>query len=217
MCSSRTSGSSVQTSARRLPAVLHGLHHAWRRQRHRDRQRVSPRHTARPRRPLSWPQHLHGLRGGLPGQSPRQPHREGWSCRTADSRCPPRAFILELQRLPVRRQSFRRTGVPDDDNGATVRAFTTFKGKNYLIAKNAIDLAMNGRTTTNWTGCIIVAGDQTFDPNKPQSQAHQRRCNRHRERLHRAPAVQRRRIPGRGLQERERDRQSHLRRHVLEQ
>ena len=112
---------------------------------------------------------------------------------------------------------FDAAGIPDDSDGATVRAFTTFKGTNYLIARNAIDLAMDGRTSTNWTACIKLQGDQTFDPNQPQSAAHQRRRDRHRERVHGAPPVQRRGDLLRGLQERERDRQSHLRRRVLEQ
>ncbi len=64
---------------------------------------------------------------------------------------------------------FDAEGVPDDATGARVRAFTTFKGKNYLIAKNAMDLALDGHVTTNWTGCVLMQGDQTFDPNLPQS------------------------------------------------
>jgi len=64
---------------------------------------------------------------------------------------------------------FDAAGVPDYENGATVRAFTTFKGRKYLIARNAIDLALDGRTALNWTACLNLSGDQTWDPNQPAS------------------------------------------------
>ena len=126
--------------------------------------------AARPQRGLCRPQRVHGVRRRVPVDQ-RGEHTKRVVVRNSRFLVLHRHPHQSLQRLPDRRHHFDAAGAPDDVNGARVRAFTTFKGKNYLIAKNSMDMALDGRLSTNWTGCVLLQGDQTFDPNEPHRHA----------------------------------------------